>query len=178
MIGIVFWDKAGQICEVNDAFLRLVGYRREDFLSGRIDWKSLTPEEYVPFDQRAFEEIARDGVCKPYEKEYLRSDGSRVCVLKGACAIDQNRDTRVAFVLDISQRVSAEAALRTAQKQLLQSQKMEAVGRLAGGVAHDFNNLLTVILGYGELLHDELSPTTPCEVPSRPSARRASGPRA
>ena len=70
--------------------------------------------------------------------------------------------TGVIYVLrDVTARKKTQEALWQREKQLFQAQKMDAVGRLAGGVAHDFNNLLTIILGNAELLQDLMDETDP-----------------
>lgn len=71
----------------------------------------------------------------------------------------------VATARDISHRIQAEKERLELEKQLHQSQKMEAVGRLAGGIAHEFNNLLTIILGYGGLTLSQLDKTSPARQP-------------
>src|SRR5207249_3574580 len=69
------------------------------------------------------------------------------------------------FVRDVSERKSAEESLLKTQEQLRHSQKLEAVGLLAGGVAHDFNNMLTVINGYGEFLANAIDKDDPTQGP-------------
>ncbi len=76
-------------------------------------------------------------------------------------------------VFDTSARVQAEAALRRSQEDLSQARKMEAVGRLAGGVAHDFNNLITVIRGYAELVEESLPEAGPARADVREVKRAA-----
>jgi len=91
--------------------------------------------------------ISRDGSEKPvnYSKSPIRNQTGEITGL-------------VLVFRDMSERKRAEEALRSTQEQLLQAQKMEAVGRLAGGVAHDFNNLLTAIIGYSQLALRGISP--------------------
>ncbi len=108
----------------------------------------------MPRTSRRWPSCAQAGVVPPREKEYVRKDGTRVPVLVGVTTIHGAPETSVAFVLDLTER-------RLLEEQLRQSQRLEVIGRLAGGVAHDFNNLLTPILGYAEMLLERFPPGDP-----------------
>src|SRR5262249_32536905 len=82
--GVLVWRTDGTIAEANDAFLKIIGYTREDLQEGRINWVELTPSEYLARDEIALKELAATGVCTPLEKEYIRADGTRVPILLGA----------------------------------------------------------------------------------------------
>jgi PAS domain S-box-containing protein len=117
IIGIFIWDFDGRILEANDEFLRVVGYDREDLAAGRIRWTDLTPPEWLERDmQRWIPEHKITGRLPPIEKEYFRKDGSRVPVLVGMTGFDETGNNGVAFVLDISERKSAEHALRDSEE--------------------------------------------------------------
>jgi PAS domain S-box-containing protein len=153
-IGIVTLD--GKILDGNDSFLKLLGYSREELLSGALRWGEITPPEYNDVDQRAVEQLKSTGIAPPWEKEFIRKDGRRVAVLIGVVTLttEQGDTEAVSFVVDINERKSLEQQLR-------QAQKMESVGRLAGGIAHDFNNLLGVIIGYSEIFEERLDQNDP-----------------
>ena len=115
MIGILFWDRSGAIIDANDALLQLIGYTREDLEAGRISWVEMTPAEERHLDASALESLAATGVCVPYEKHYIRKDGTRVPVVIGGALIEGAVDHGVAYVQDITARREAEARLRESE---------------------------------------------------------------
>ncbi len=146
IIGIVIWNLEGQIIDANDAFLRMVGYDREDLLANRIRWTDLTPPEFRDRNAQAVEELKRSGTTQPSEKEYFRKDGSRVPVLIGRAIFEDDGNQGVAFVLDLTERKQAEAALRESEEALRKSQmelahanRVVTLGQLTASIAHEIN---------------------------------------
>jgi two-component system cell cycle sensor histidine kinase/response regulator CckA len=282
LVGIIVAESSGRILEANDAFLNMVGYSRDELAAGLLNWANLTPPEWGSLSTQANQDLRTKGIARPWEKEYVRKDGSRVPVLVGVATFES--DKNISLVIDLTERKQAEAGRKRAEEalrasevqyralfdnsplpkwvydvetlrflavnetavraygysreeflrmtirdirppedvprlmrdlqevtiddrigvwrhrkkdgtefdaeihahtfdqdgrvcrlivaqdvterrqleeQLRQAQKMEAVGRLAGGVAHDFNNILSVILSYGEMLLADLPPSEP-----------------
>jgi PAS domain S-box-containing protein len=139
IIGIIIWDSQGRIIEANKAFLNMVGYDREDLVSGRLRRTELTPAEWRDADERAIAEVQATGSVQPREKEYFRKDGSRVPVLIGAAAFGDRRDEGVAFVLDLTERKRTEGALREAQTALAHVNRVTTMGQLTASIAHEVN---------------------------------------
>jgi PAS domain S-box-containing protein len=129
IIGIFIADREGRFLEANDAFLRLVGYGREDLVSGRVRWTELSPPEWRERDVLTQAELDSTGVVQPFEKEYFRKDGSRVSVLVGAALFKEGGD-RLAFVLDLTERKRAEVTLRASDAKF-----RAAIDGIAGLVA-------------------------------------------
>src|SRR5262249_38346978 len=130
IIGILIWNLAGQIVEANDAFLRMVGYDREDIASCSLRWADLTPPEWRERDERAVAEVTRTGSAHPFEKEYFRKDGSRVPVLLGGALFEESGNEGVAFVLDLTERKKAERAYTQVQMELAHANRVATMGHL------------------------------------------------
>jgi len=172
IIGIVFWNVEGRILEANEAFLHMVGYGREDLVSGRVSWSEVTPDKWRAADEQALSELAATGVCEPFEKEYFRKDGSRVPVLIGAALLEGRRDEGVAFVLDLTERNLAEEALHKTQAELAHVTRMTTMGELVASIAHEVNQPLGAIVTNGSALLRLISRETPDLDKSREVIRR------
>ncbi len=98
-----------RVPEANDAFLKMIGYSREDLSAGRINWPDLTPPEYAPLDELAHEEGLRFGACTPFEKELIRKDGSRIPVLVATAVLKLSPFRWIAFVQDLRDRERSES---------------------------------------------------------------------
>jgi PAS domain S-box-containing protein len=121
-LGIISWRAPDMITDPNDAFLQMIGYSREDLEArgGGFSWNELTPAEYRASDERAFQQLVDTGMCPPYEKEYVRKNGSRVPVLIGGAAVLDRTDglSGVAYTIDLSRLRRAEQALRESEARL------------------------------------------------------------
>ncbi len=128
LIGIIFGDIYGAIFEANDEFLRITGYSRVDLNSGLIRWDKITPYEYLALDAERISEAQKTGRCTPYEKKYIRKDGSEIWVLVGYILIGERRENSLAFILDIAQLKEAEIKqnqLRSEKDELLKMLQLQ-----------------------------------------------------
>ena len=157
--GVFLMSQNGAFSYVNDQACRSLGYSRDEFLEMRL-WDidpDFPPERWSDH----WKEMRTIQSCL-IETVHHRKDGSTVPIEVMAYRLPFGDEERhLAFVRDISDRQKAEKERERLQAQLLQSQKLESVGRLAGGVAHDFNNMLSVILGSNELIKTKLAPNDP-----------------
>src|SRR5262249_9670785 len=151
----------GYFTSVNGMGERLTGYSRDELLGMSLEqlfspeYLHLRAEEVLKHQSEAALSVAE-------ELEFIRKDGSRVCVEVSSRLIYQNgRPTAVQGIArDVSERKRAEEERKHLEDQLLQAQKMESIGTLAGGIAHDFNNMLTAIIGNIQLVLESTAPTS------------------
>jgi PAS domain S-box-containing protein len=139
VIGVIVTD-LDRIVEANDHFLDMVGYTREELNGGRLRWPEMTPPEYAELDARGIAEMAEHGVCTPFEKEYIRRDGSRIPILIGAAELQRDPLLSICFILDLTERKRGEEEWRA----------------FIDATAHDLRNPLTAVLGQTQLLQRRL----------------------
>jgi len=151
IVGIFIWSRASGIVEANDAFLRMVGYDREDLLSGRIRWSDLTPPEWLERDvPRWVSELRWRGRVEPFEKDFYRKDGRRVPTLIGGATFEDDGSQGVAFVLDQTESKQAEAEARESERryrevrmQLTHANRLATMGQLTASITHEVTQPIT-----------------------------------
>ncbi|MEI8139582.1 MAG: PAS domain S-box protein [bacterium] len=151
-----------RFADVNNAFLKTLGYSWADIIGKTVADIGifLQPEKQVMLSEK----LRTDGRISEFELQVRRKDGAILDGLfSGEIIRSQGREFFLTVMNDITERKRAEADKEKMHGQLVQAQKMESVGQLAGGVAHDFNNLLMGIMGYAELCRESL----PAEHPGR-----------
>ncbi|MBD0335715.1 MAG: PAS domain-containing protein [Cyanobacteria bacterium Co-bin13] len=113
LIGIVFSDAKGNFIEANQSFLQMVGYSQAEL--AQLNWRAITPPEYVALDEQANVELQTYGVYQPFEKEYIRKDGGRVPILIGFTLLTGSEGECACFVLDLTQQKRQAEALRQSE---------------------------------------------------------------
>jgi len=164
IVGIAIANTNGELTLANDYYLDLLGVSRQDFLDGRVDWRKFTPPEWLPADEKAIRELREHGVCEPYEKEYIRTDGKRVSVFIADAMLPGPDEQIVAFVLDITKRKQAEEEIRKLNEELEQRVKhrtaqLEAANKelkaFSYSVSHDLRAPLRSIDGFSQALLED-----------------------
>lgn len=111
IVGIAVGDEDGGILEANGYYLDMVGYTRAELEAGLVRWIDLTPPHQLDLNARAMAEMKERGVCTPFEKEYIRKDGTSISVFVGSATLPDEGGKVISFVLDISERKRIERAV-------------------------------------------------------------------
>ena len=164
LLGILVCDLVGNIREANDSFLEMVGYTREEVMSGVVRWADMTPPEWRHLDDEAIKQLQACGTARPWEKEYLRKDGSRIPILVGVAML--NHEECAAFVLDITERKRLEEVRAKSSELEAQNRRIQEASRLKSeflaNMSHELRTPLNSIIGFADLLHDgEVPPDSP-----------------
>ena len=110
VVGVAIFDESGTMVDSNEAFQKITGYSREQINSRKLTWRDMTPPEYVEVSEQQLRKLAAIGRIEPYEKEYLRQDGSRTWMLITGASLGDG--AIIEYCIDVSDRKRAEALAR------------------------------------------------------------------
>ncbi len=148
----------GSLVEINERYAQTAGYETVEECMANFHAGKAWPDREAR--DELIKKLYQDGSVNDYEAEIVRKDGTRIWINFSA-TIYPEKGYIEGSLIDVTARKMAEEDRERLQAQLNQTQKMEAIGRLAGGVAHDFNNMLSVIIGHSEIALLEVDPTLP-----------------
>jgi PAS domain S-box-containing protein len=172
---IIMLDLQGTVVHWNEGAQRIKGYREDEIIGKSFSCFYTADDVAAGIPAQFMAQALQEGSAE-IEGWRLRKDGSRFWAYVTLTALHDEQQQLIGFsklTRDLTAQKSAEAEKHVLEAQLLQAQKMEAVGQLAGGIAHDFNNLLTVVTGYCQMGLSSLQPNQPLYVPMQEISKAA-----
>ncbi len=160
LIGILVANVDGTVHEINDALLAMVGRSREDILSGRVPWASLTPPEWREVDARAIAQLAASGIAARREKGYVHADGHRVPVMCGSAMLEGTGDA-ISFVLDLTESKAEQHRVHLAA--IVEASDDAIIGKSLDGTITSWNSGARRLFGYaaGEMIGHSIMELVP-----------------
>jgi PAS domain S-box-containing protein len=101
VLPVIMWDATGTIFKANDAFLKMIGYTLKELEEGKINWRALTPKESLPADENCEQQLKTKTIADPYEKKYIRRDGSEVKIKMFTAVLKPGDDHGITVIIPV-----------------------------------------------------------------------------